>query len=38
MSLEVEKLTFWSDSFAGPALMSVAQPETLCAPEFSATV
>ena len=31
-------VTAWPDSFAGPALIPVAQPLTVCAPASSATV
>src|SRR5881397_4009129 len=36
--LETMKLRLCPASSAGPALMAVAQPATLCAPESSATV
>ena len=32
------KLTVWPASLAGPALMAVAQPVTVCAPASSSTV
>ena len=38
LSLVTTKSTVWPDSLAGPALMPVAQPATVCGPASSLTV